>query len=108
MCGISGIVLSSASRRELSPRIAERMRDVLSHRGPDDFGMFLEDGVALGHRRLSIVDVHAGHQPMFNEDGNLQIVYNGEIYNHSDSRSELEAIGHVYPTPCDPETILHL
>jgi asparagine synthase (glutamine-hydrolysing) len=108
MCGISGIVLSSASRRELTPRIAERMRDILSHRGPDDFGMFLEEGVALGHRRLSIVDVNAGHQPMSNEDGNLQIVYNGEIYNHTDYRGDLESLGHVYRTHCDTETILHL
>ncbi len=108
MCGISGIALTSKSRRELDPGVAERMRDVISHRGPDDRGLFIEDGIALGHRRLSIVDVSAGHQPMPNEDGSLQIVFNGEIYNHSDFRAELEARGHVYRTHCDTETILHL
>ncbi len=86
----------------------ERMRDVITHRGPDDAGLFIDGNVGLGHRRLSIVDVAAGHQPMTNEDGSLQIVYNGEIYNHADHRSSLEANGHVYQTVCDTETILHL
>jgi asparagine synthase (glutamine-hydrolysing) len=84
------------------------MRDVLTHRGPDDAGLFADGRVGLGHRRLSIVDVAAGHQPMTNEDGSLQIVYNGEVYNHSDHRPGLEARGHVYRTHCDTETILHL
>ena len=84
------------------------MRDVITHRGPDDAGLFVDRRVGLGHRRLSIVDVAAGHQPMTNEDGSLQIIYNGEIYNHADYRSELEARGHVYHTHCDTETILHL
>jgi asparagine synthase (glutamine-hydrolysing) len=84
------------------------MRDVVRHRGPDDKGVYIDVGIALGHRRLSIVDVAAGHQPMTNEDGSLQITYNGEIYNHSDFRSELEAKGHVYGSQCDTETILHL
>ena len=60
------------------------MRDVITHRGPDDAGLFVDRRVGLGHRRLSIVDVAAGHQPMTNEDGSLQIIYNGEIYNHAD------------------------
>src|SRR5438045_3377934 len=101
MCGISGIALSSKSRRNVDKRTAERMRDVISHRGPDDCGLFIEDRVALGHRRLSIVDVSAGHQPMANENGNLQIVFNGEIYNHADFREVLEARGHVYRSHCD-------
>jgi asparagine synthase (glutamine-hydrolysing) len=84
------------------------MRDVITHRGPDDAGMFIDGRVGLGHRRLSIVDVAAGHQPMTNEDGSLQITYNGEIYNHADYRAELEERGHVYRTHCDTETILHL
>jgi asparagine synthase (glutamine-hydrolysing) len=84
------------------------MRDVLEHRGPDDYGIFIDGNVGLGHRRLSIVDVAAGHQPMINEDGSLHIVYNGEIYNHADFRPGLEARGHVYRTHCDTETILHL
>jgi asparagine synthase (glutamine-hydrolysing) len=84
------------------------MRDVITHRGPDDDGIFIDGPVGLGHRRLSIVDVAAGHQPMTNEDGTLHITYNGEIYNHADYREELEARGHVYRTHCDTETILHL
>jgi len=84
------------------------MRDVIAHRGPDDVGIFIDGNVGLGHRRLSIVDVASGHQPMTNEDGALQITYNGEIYNHSDYRDDLEARGHVYRTHCDTETILHL
>jgi asparagine synthase (glutamine-hydrolysing) len=84
------------------------MRDVLLHRGPDDCGLFIKDGIGLGHRLLSIVDVGAGRQPMTNEDGSMHIVYNGEIYNHADFREELEARGHVYRTHCDTETILHL
>ena len=84
------------------------MRDVLTHRGPDDAGIFVDARVGLGHRRLSIVDVASGHQPMTNEDGTLHIIYNGEIYNHADFRASLEARGHVYNTHCDTETILHL
>lgn len=88
--------------------VLERMRDVITHRGPDDEGIFIDGAVGLGHRRLSIVDVAAGHQPMTNEDGSLHITFNGEIYNHADFRLELEARGHVYQTHCDTETILHL
>lgn len=100
--------MSSRSRREIDAGVLERMRDVLTHRGPDDAGLFVGGRVGLGHRRLSIVDVAAGHQPMTNEDGSLQITYNGEIYNHADFRESLEARGHVYRTHCDTETILHL
>ncbi|HEY5883718.1 MAG TPA: asparagine synthase (glutamine-hydrolyzing) [Pyrinomonadaceae bacterium] len=110
MCGINGIALSSTSRRELTASVVERMRDLITHRGPDDAGLFI-DGyakVALGHRRLSIVDVTAGHQPMTNEDGSLHIIFNGEIYNHKDYRTRLVKLGHVYSTQCDTETILHL
>ncbi|HKS28525.1 MAG TPA: asparagine synthase (glutamine-hydrolyzing) [Pyrinomonadaceae bacterium] len=108
MCGINGIAFSSRSGRSPDARIMKRMRDVITHRGPDDEGLYLNGTVGLGHRRLSIVDVAAGHQPMTNEDGRLHIVYNGEIYNHSDFRAELEARGHTYRTHCDTETILHL
>lgn len=80
----------------------------MTHRGPDDCGLFLEGCVGLGHRRLSIIDVAAGHQPMADESGSLHIVYNGEIYNHPDLRPELERRGHRYRTRCDTETILHL
>jgi asparagine synthase (glutamine-hydrolysing) len=108
MCGINGIALSSRSSRVLSRDVLERMRDVIRHRGPDDEGIFIDGNVGLGHRRLSIVDVAAGHQPMTNEDRSLHITYNGEIYNHADYRESLEARGHVYQTHCDTETILHL
>src|SRR5215207_4984538 len=91
MCGINGIALSSRSGRMVSRAQLEAMRNV-----------------GLGHRRLSIVDVAAGHQPMSNEDDSLHIIYNGEIYNHADYREWLEARGHVYKTHCDTETILHL
>src|SRR5438874_2590663 len=87
------------------------MRDVMTHRGPDDQGMFINaraGRVGFGHRRLSIVDVASGHQPMTNEGGTLHIIYNGEIYNHAEFRSSLEAHGHKYNTHCDTETILHL
>ena len=108
MCGINGIAFSSRSRRTVDAVVLERMRDVIIHRGPDDEGIFIDGPVGLGHRRLSIVDVAAGHQPMTNEDGSLHIIFNGEIYNHADFRPELEARGHVYRTHCDTETILHL
>ena len=110
MCGINGIALSSraAGGGGVEARVLERMRDVLTHRGPDDQGLMIDGAVGLAHRRLSIVDVAAGHQPMTNEDGSLHIVFNGEIYNHADFRADLEARGHTYRTHCDTETILHL
>src|SRR6185436_3501242 len=108
MCGINGIAFSSRSGREVNTGELKRMRDVITHRGPDDEGLFIDGPVGLGHRRLSIVDVSAGHQPMTNEDETIHITYNGEIYNHADFRDELEAKGHVYRTHCDTETILHL
>lgn len=108
MCGINGIALSKRSGQRVDAGVLARMRDVIAHRGPDDEGLFIDGPVGLGHRRLSIVDVASGHQPMTNEDGTLHITYNGEIYNHADYRAELEARGHVYRTHCDTETILHL
>ena len=108
MCGINGIAFSSRSGRTVDPSVLEKMRDTITHRGPDDEGMFVAGPIGLGHRRLSIVDVSAGHQPMTNEDGTLQITYNGEIYNHADFRASLEANGHIYKSHCDTETILHL
>lgn len=108
MCGINGIALSPRRGSAVSEAILARMRDILRHRGPDDAGLFIEGPVGLAHRRLSIVDVASGHQPMSNEDESLQIVFNGEIYNHADYRSNLEARGHVFATRSDTETILHL
>ena len=108
MCGISGICLSSRRTSNVNEAVLVRMRDVLQHRGPDDAGLFIEGPVGLAHRRLSIVDLATGHQPMGNEDGSLQIVYNGEIYNHAEHRPGLEDRGHVFATRSDTETILHL
>lgn len=108
MCGINGIAFSSRSGRMISRSELVAMRDVITHRGPDDEGIFIDRNVGLGHRRLSIVDVSRGHQPMTNEDAMLHIIYNGEIYNHTDFRESLEAKGHTYTTHCDTETILHL
>jgi asparagine synthase (glutamine-hydrolysing) len=85
-----------------------RMRDVLRHRGPDDAGLFVDGAIGLGHRRLSIVDIAAGHQPMASADGSLHIVFNGEIYNHADHRRRLQAAGRVFATRSDTEVILHL
>ncbi|MEZ5426386.1 MAG: asparagine synthase (glutamine-hydrolyzing) [Pyrinomonadaceae bacterium] len=108
MCGINGIVFSDASGRAVERSILARMRDVIEHRGPDDFGEFVDGPVGLGHRRLSIVDVKHGHQPMFNSDDSMVIVYNGEIYNHAGHRPALEAKGYRFQTSCDTEAILHL
>ena len=108
MCGINGIAFSSRSKKRIDEPVLRRMRDVIAHRGPDDAGEFFDANIALGHRRLSIVDVSHGAQPMFNEDKSKVIIYNGEIYNHQDFREELEAKGHIYKTHCDTETILHL
>jgi asparagine synthase (glutamine-hydrolysing) len=108
MCGINGIAFSSRSGSQIDATVLKRMRDVITHRGPDDEGIFVDGRVGLGHRRLSIVDVASGHQPMSNEDGSLHITYNGEIYNHADYREPLIARGHVYKTHCDTEAILHL
>lgn len=108
MCGIAGIAFSEKSRRKIDDSVLRRMRDRLHHRGPDEAGIFVSENIGLAHRRLSIVDVSAGSQPMTNENDSLQIVYNGEIYNHADFRDELIEKGHVYKTFCDTETILHL
>jgi asparagine synthase (glutamine-hydrolysing) len=84
------------------------MRDSLTHRGPDGAGLFIDGGVGFGHRRLSIVDLSGGHQPMSNEDGSVWITYNGEVYNHREIRPRLEEKGHIYRSACDTETIIHL
>src|SRR6266481_238563 len=107
MCGIVGIVQYDPRARVEETRVA-RMRDVLYHRGPDGAGLFVENNVGLGHRRLAIVDVAGGHQPMANEDESIWITYNGEIYNHASLRPGLEARGHHYRTRSDTETSIHL
>jgi len=105
MCGISGTVTSVPSSE--SRRVLEAMTDVLRHRGPDGEGYYQDEWAALGHRRLSIIDLAAGAQPMTSESGQLWCTYNGEIFNHAEVRRELESAGHIYKTRCDTETILH-
>src|SRR6185312_9009928 len=102
MCGIAGIV----GPGDLS--IIGPMTDLLTHRGPSDRGCFVEDGVALGVRRLSIIDVDGGHQPMANEDGSIRVVFNGELYNYPALRRSLLQKGHVLRTRCDTEALVHL
>ena len=108
MCGINGIVYSRASGRLVSAEVIDRMRDILSHRGPDGAGAYVDGNVGLGHRRLSIVDLAMGHQPMFNSDSSCVIVYNGEVYDHADQREGLVSQGYDYHSTSDTETILHL
>jgi asparagine synthase (glutamine-hydrolysing) len=107
MCGIAGIVMFDPRARVDEARL-RRMCDAIRHRGPDDGGLRIAGQAGLGHRRLSIVDVASGHQPMANEDDTVWITFNGEIYNHADIRPSLEAAGHRYQTRCDTETIVHL
>ena len=107
MCGICGIVLADP-RGRVNPDVIDRMSDAIVHRGPDDSGRYVNGRVGLGFRRLSIIDLSGGHQPMTNEDESVWIAYNGEIYNHADHRAPLEARGHVFRTRCDTEAIVHL
>src|SRR5947207_6049833 len=107
MCGICGILYPNDARR-VERDILAAMNAQLVHRGPDDDGFFVEGNVGMAMRRLSIIDVQTGQQPLSNEDESLWIVYNGEIYNHRELRSRLEALGHHYRTKSDTETIVHL
>src|SRR6266478_1391473 len=107
MCGFAGILdLSGAPAPERSV-ILKRMTRTLVHRGPDDEGYFVDEFVGLGHRRLSIIDLEGGRQPMGNEDGSVWVVCNGEIYNHADLRNVLAKKGHAFRTRSDTETIVH-
>ncbi|MFZ3137579.1 MAG: asparagine synthase (glutamine-hydrolyzing) [Thermodesulfovibrionales bacterium] len=105
MCGICGW-LTTESR--IVPDIIEMMCDTMSHRGPNDRGVFINGSMAIAMRRLSVIDVYSGHQPIHNEDESLWIVFNGEIYNYQELRTELEQKGHKFYTQSDTETILHL
>src|SRR5262245_20041906 len=106
MCGIAGFVSVDGLDQDATSR-AIRMRDVITHRGPDEAGLRVDSHAALAHRRLSIVDLSTGQQPTSNEDGSIWIIFNGEIYNHADIRRDLEARGHVYRSRSDTETIVH-
>jgi asparagine synthase (glutamine-hydrolysing) len=107
MCGIAGIVKFDPGQRVEEARLS-RMGDVQYHRGPDGAGLWIDGPVGLAHRRLAIVDVASGQQPMANEDETVWIAFNGEIYNHAALRPALERQGHRYRTHSDTETILHL
>lgn len=107
MCGISGIWHYNHDE-PVSETTLRRMTDAIAHRGPDDDGFYVTPRVGLGHRRLSIIDVSGGHQPIFNEDGSVAIVFNGEIYNYRELAALVEARGHRLKTRSDTETIVHL
>ncbi len=107
MCGICGIFYSNRDWRVPANVLADMNRRMV-HRGPDDEGFFVEENVGLAMRRLSIIDLQTGHQPIANENHDIWIVFNGEIYNHADLRRELEAKGHHYRSRSDTETIVHL
>lgn len=103
MCGIAGYVSSNKPKKT----ILKKMTDRIAHRGPDAEGFFLDEHAALGHRRLSIIDLSTGNQPIYNEDKSLVIVFNGEIYNYQELRDELLKQGHKFETNSDTETIIH-
>jgi asparagine synthase (glutamine-hydrolysing) len=106
VCGVCGIV--SLSGEAVDPAVVEAMSDKLVHRGPDSAGLFADPSAALGARRLSIIDLEGGDQPIGNENGRIQVVQNGEIYNHEELRERLERNGHVFRTRCDTEVLVHL
>src|SRR4051812_31233917 len=103
MCGIAGLAGTPAD-----PEVLDRMAAAIRHRGPDDFGLLADERGGFGFRRLSIIDVAGGHQPIFNEDDSAAIVLNGEIYNHHELRAGLVDRGHRFRTHSDVETVLHL
>jgi len=107
MCGIAGIVSTAADER-IEAATIHRMCQAMVHRGPDDEGIFVKDGTGFGMRRLSIIDLAGGHQPVFNEDRSIWVVFNGEIYNFPQLRSELQSRGHRLSTHSDTEVIVHL
>ena len=106
MCGITGI-FDSTGGRPIDRATLHRMNESQHHRGPDEGGLHLEPGLGLGHRRLSIIDIATGQQPLFNEDKSVVVVFNGEIYNFGELIGELQALGHVFHTRSDTEVIVH-
>jgi len=106
MCGIVGI-FDTRGDREIDLDLLRRMNSVQLHRGPDEGGEHVEPGVGLGHRRLAIIDLSSGQQPLYNEDRSVVVVYNGEIYNYAGLVAELQAAGHTFRTHCDTEVVVH-
>lgn len=107
MCGICGI-FEYERQTKIPDEVVHRMNQTIVHRGPDSGGVFVGPGIGLGHRRLSIIDLSGGHQPMSNEDGTCWVLLNGEIYNYSELRAELQQRGHKFATKSDTEAIVHL
>ena len=107
MCGIAGKI-NFDNIQEINPYELKRMTDAIYHRGPDDEGFYINKNVGLGFRRLSIIDLNTGHQPLSNEDGSVWIVFNGEIYNYKELQENLIKQGHIFKTKSDTETIVHL
>ncbi|MBB3196612.1 XrtA/PEP-CTERM system amidotransferase [Roseateles terrae] len=106
MCGISGI-FDTRGRRDFDAALMHRINDTLHHRGPDEGSIHLQPGLGFGHRRLSIIDIATGQQPLFNAQGTVGIVFNGEIYNYQSLMAELQALGYVFRTRSDTEVIVH-
>ncbi len=106
MCGIAGI-FDTREKSGISREVLEAMNQSQFHRGPDEGGIHIEPGLGLAHRRLSIIDLSSGQQPLFNEDGSVVVVFNGEIYNFVDLMPELKELGHTFRTHCDTEVIVH-
>ncbi|RJG27555.1 XrtA/PEP-CTERM system amidotransferase [Massilia cavernae] len=106
MCGIVGI-LDTRGSREIDPELVRRMNETQHHRGPDEGDVYTEPGVGFGHRRLSVIDILSGQQPMFNAEGDVGVVFNGEIYNFPELTGELQQLGYVFRTKSDTETIVH-
>jgi asparagine synthase (glutamine-hydrolysing) len=107
MCGLAGLFDLTTERRPVDRGLLARMNDRIAHRGPDGDGFFQEAGIGLAHRRLAIIDLAGGDQPLFNEDGSVVVVFNGEIYNYRDLTRELQARGHQFRTSCDTEVLVH-
>src|SRR5690242_18219477 len=105
MCGIAGFLLREEAADASTVRL---MCDRIRHRGPDDEGYYVEGGCGLGMRRLSVIDLNTGHQPISNEDRTVWVVFNGEIYNHHELREHLTQRGHIFRTASDTETLVHL
>ena len=105
MCGICGHV--DLERRPVEPGPVQAMLDAMVHRGPDAVGMYQAPGIAAGIRRLAVIDLQHGDQPISSEDGGVTVVFNGEIYNYRELRDELVGLGHKFQTESDTETIVH-
>jgi asparagine synthase (glutamine-hydrolysing) len=106
MCGITGI-FDTQGPGEISRAVLERMNESQHHRGPDEGEVYIAAGIGLGHRRLSVIDIATGQQPLSNADGSVVVVFNGEIYNFKPLMTELQALGHVFHTHSDTEVIVH-